>query len=234
MHNWFECKVSYEKMQENGMQKRVTEPYLVDALSFTEAESRIIEEIRPYISSEFIISDIKRAKLSEMFLNDNGDRYFKAKVLFITLDEKSGSEKKTAATMLAQASSLKEALEVVEKGMSGTLADYEIASLSETSIMDIFPYDRKKVEKPTQEPDMFKDEYEDPLFEQSKTLVIEKNTATTSMLQRQFSIGYNRAERLMDELERKGIVGSFNGASAREVVYNPANMNLKQAIETSL
>lgn len=125
MHNWFECKFSYEKVMENGIQKRVTEPYLVDALSFTEAEFRIIEEIRPYISGEFTISDIKRARLSEMFLNENGDCYFKAKVYFVALDDKSGSEKKTAATMLAQASSLK----VVEKGMSGTLADYEIASL---------------------------------------------------------------------------------------------------------
>ncbi len=202
----------------------VTEPYLVDALSFTEAESRIIEEIRPYISGEFTISDIKLARLSEMFLNENGDRYFKTKIYFVTLDEKSGSEKKTTVTMLAQASSLKEALEVVEKGMSGTLTDYEIASLSETAIMDIFPYDRKKVEKQIQEPDMFEDEYEDPLFEQSKALVIEKNTATTSMLQRQFSIGYDRAERLMDELEHKGVVGSFNGASPREVIYNAVGM----------
>ncbi|WP_029904625.1 DUF4494 domain-containing protein [Prevotella sp. 10(H)] len=146
MHNWFECKVSYEKMLENGMQKKVTEPYLVDALSFTEAEARIIEEIKPYITGEFTITDIKRAKLSELFFNDNGDRFFKAKVLFITLDEKSGTEKKTAAQMLAQASDLKEALKVVEKGMEGTLADYAIASLSETTIMDVFPYseDQKK------------------------------------------------------------------------------------------
>jgi len=146
MHNWFECKVSYEKVLENGMQKKVTEPYLVDALSFTEAEARIIEEIKPYISGEFTITDIKRAKLSELFFNDNGDRFFKAKVMFITLDEKSGTEKKTAVQMLAQASDLKEALRVVEKGMEGTLADYAIASLSETTIMDVFPYseDQKK------------------------------------------------------------------------------------------
>ncbi|EGK01792.1 MAG: DUF4494 domain-containing protein [Prevotella sp.] len=146
MHNWFECKVSYEKMLENGMQKKVTEPYLVDALSFTEAEARIIEEIKPYITGEFTITDIKRAKLSELFFNDNGDRFFKAKVMFISLDEKSGTEKKTAVNMLAQASDLKEALKVVEKGMEGTLADYAIASLSETMIMDVFPYseDQKK------------------------------------------------------------------------------------------
>lgn len=146
MHNWFECKVSYEKTLENGMQKKVTEPYLVDALSFTEAEARIIEEIKPYITGEFTITDIKRAKLSELFFNDNGDRFYKAKVMFITLDEKSGSEKKTAVQMLAQASDLKEALKVVEKGMEGTLADYTVASLAETTIMDVFPYseDAKK------------------------------------------------------------------------------------------
>ena len=140
MHNWFECKVSYDKTLENGMQKKVTEPYLVDALSFTEAEARIIEEIRPYISGEFTIADIKRAKFSELFFNENGDRYFKAKIYFITLDEKSGAEKKTAAQMLAQASDLKEALAVVEKGMEGTLADYTIASLTETMLVDVFPY----------------------------------------------------------------------------------------------
>ena len=80
MHNWFECKVSYEKMLENGMQKKVTEPYLVDALSFTEAEARIIEEIRPFITGEFTVTDIKRARLSELFFNENGDRFYKIKV----------------------------------------------------------------------------------------------------------------------------------------------------------
>lgn len=148
MHNWFECKVSYEKTLENGMQKKVSEPYLVDALSFTEAEARIIEELKPYISGEFVIADIKRAKYTELFFNDNGDRFFKAKIMFVTLDEKSGMEKKTAAQMLAQASDLKEALSIIEKGMAGTLADYVIASLTETTIMDIFPYsedDKNKI-----------------------------------------------------------------------------------------
>ena len=148
MHNWFQVKATYEKMLENGMQKKVTESFLLDSLSFTEAETRAVEELKPYISGEFTIADIKRAKLSELFFNDNGDRFFKAKVYFITLDEKSGTEKKTAVQMLAQASSLREALQVVNKGMEGTLADYFIASLSETSIMDVFPYsedEKKKV-----------------------------------------------------------------------------------------
>lgn len=140
MNNWFGVKASYDKTMENGTQKKVTELYLVDALSFTEAEARAIEELRPYIAGEFTIADIKRAKLSELFFNENGDRYFKAKVCFITLDEKSGTEKTTVANMLAQACDLREALQVVNKGMEGTMADYYISSLSATQIMDVFPY----------------------------------------------------------------------------------------------
>jgi len=142
--NWFECKVSYEKMMENGIQKKVTEPYLVDALSFTEAEARITEEIKPYISGEFTITDIKRARLAELFFNPTGDRYYRLKVNFITLDEKSGAEKKTAAQMLAQASDIKEAIAVLEEGMKGTMADYVIASVTETMIMDVFPFSPDK------------------------------------------------------------------------------------------
>ncbi|MCJ2381282.1 DUF4494 domain-containing protein [Parabacteroides sp. AGMB00274] len=141
MHNWFLCKVSYEKILENGMQKKVTEPYLVDALSFTEAEARIIEEMSPFITGEFTVSAVGRAKLSEVFFNDDGDRYYKAKIYFITLDEKSGIEKKTAAQMLVQAYNLKEAITVLEEGMKGTLADYTIASIAETQIMDVYPFD---------------------------------------------------------------------------------------------
>ena len=97
MHTWFECKIRYEKVMENGMQKKVTEPYLVDALSFTEAEARIIEEMTPFISGEFVVSDIKRANYSELFPSNDeqDDRWFKCKLVFITLDEKSGAKKCT-------------------------------------------------------------------------------------------------------------------------------------------
>ena len=141
--NWFECKVSYEKMMENGVQKKVTEPYLVDALSFTEAEARIIEEMKPFISGEFMVTDIKRARIAELFFNGTGDRYYKFKVFFITLDEINGAEKKTAVQMLAQASDIKDAIAVLEKGMKGTLADYAVASVTETQIMDVFQFSTK-------------------------------------------------------------------------------------------
>ena len=140
MHNWFQCKVKYEKNAQDGGIVKTSEAYLVDALSFTEAEERINEEMRPFISGEFLVSDIKREKVNELFANEAGDRWYRSKVNFISLDEEKGVEKRIATTMYAQAISVKDALEVIEKGMKGTLADYEIAAITETNIMDVFPY----------------------------------------------------------------------------------------------
>ena len=142
MHTWFECKIRYEKVMENGMQKKVTEPYLVDALSFTEAEARIIEEMTPFISGEFTVSDIKRANYSELFPSDeeSADRWFKCKLIFITLDEKSGAEKKTSTQVLVQAADLRDAVKKLDEGMKDTMADYQIGAVTETAIVDVYPY----------------------------------------------------------------------------------------------
>jgi len=127
---------------ENGMAKKVTEPYLVDALSFTEAEKRIIEEMSYFISGEFTVSDIKRANYSELFFSDeeSADRWFKCKVIFITLDERTGAERRTSTNMLVQAANLRDAVKKLDEGMKGTMADYQIGSVAETAIMDVYPY----------------------------------------------------------------------------------------------
>ena len=142
MHTWFEVKIRYEKMMDNGMNKKVTEPYLFDALSFTESEGKCIQEMTPFITGEFTVSDIKRANYSEIFFSeeDAADRWFKCKLMFITLDEKSGAEKKTATNILVQAADLRDAVKKLDEGMKGTMADYQIASVSETAIIDVYPY----------------------------------------------------------------------------------------------
>ena len=131
-------------MLENGMQKKVTEPYLVDALSFTEAEARIIEEVSPFISGEFSVSAVKRANFSELFFDETGDRWYKCKLNFITLDEKSGMEKRTASYMLVQAVDFETALKNLVEGMKGTMADYSSILLKETAIVDVYPYEKKE------------------------------------------------------------------------------------------
>lgn len=142
MNEWFECKVKYEKTMENGLVKKVAEPYLVDALSFTEAERRIIEEITPFMTGAFEVSDIKRARFAEIFESDDesADRFFKAKLVFITLDEKTGKERKSSQQMLVQASDLRDAVKRLDEGMKGSMMDYTIASVAETLIMDVFHY----------------------------------------------------------------------------------------------
>ena len=134
-------------MLENGMQKKVTEPYLVDALSFTEAEARIIEEVSPFISGEFSVSAVKRANFSELFFDETGDRWYKCKLNFITLDEKSGMEKRTASYMLVQAADFETALKNLVEGMKGTMADWVIVSITETPLMDVYPFDPERKTK---------------------------------------------------------------------------------------
>lgn len=147
MANYFLSTVRYDKVMENGLQKTVNEQYLFDALSFTEAEARTIEELTPFMSGEFSIPTIVKPRISELFLSDDtaADRFYKVKVASITLDEKSGAEKKTNIFILVQASDFKNAYDRLVYGMKGTMADYEIISIVETQILDYYPskYDEK-------------------------------------------------------------------------------------------
>lgn len=144
LHNWFEVKIRYSKTQENGVEKKVTESYLVDALSCTEAEARAIEEVAPYVNGEFQITSVKSVKFSDIFLSeeDSADCFFKCKVVFITINDH-GTEKKTATNMLVQASDFRQALKNLDNGMEGSMADYQIAGINETQIMDVFLYNKE-------------------------------------------------------------------------------------------
>ena len=142
MNTWFECRIRYEKVMADGMSKKVTEPYLVDALSFTEAEARIIEQMAPYISGEFTVRDIKRASYSEVFYTDEGvaDKWYKGRLGFITVDEKAGIEKITYTNVLVQACDFRDAVMKLDIGMKGSMADYVIILMQETAIMDVYEY----------------------------------------------------------------------------------------------
>ena len=138
--NYFLSTVRYDKVMENGLKKTVNEQYLFDALSFTEAEARTIEQLTPYISGEFTIPQIVKPRISEVFRSDDmsADRFYKVKVAFITLDEKSGAEKKINSYILVQSSSFKNAYDSFIEGMKG-ITDYEIVSIEETSILEYYP-----------------------------------------------------------------------------------------------
>lgn len=131
------------KVMENGLQKPITEAYLVDALSYTEAERRFLEKIRPFMHGEFEVDSITRVKISDIFFNDkeSADKWYKCKLSFITVDEKNGAEKRSNAFFFVQASDLRDAIKYLDKQMKGILGDYEIIAVQETLIMDVYPYE---------------------------------------------------------------------------------------------
>lgn len=137
---YYECKVKYRKTDSNGSQKVVTEPYLVDALSFTEAESRINEKIHEYISEEFKVTNIKPVNYSEIIFAENADYFFKSKVSIIAYDEETGKERKQNIYLLVAANDAKEAYDNTIHAMRDTMGEYSIPSVSETAIVDVFPF----------------------------------------------------------------------------------------------
>lgn len=139
MSFYFEAAVRYDKMSENGKVKKTTEKFLVDALSFAEAEARTIEERTPYMSGDFDVRAAKKTKIAEIF-NLGAERYYLAKVAFITIDEKTAQEKRTISQILVGASDFKEAYDNFLDGMKGTMADFELVSLAETPILDVYQH----------------------------------------------------------------------------------------------
>lgn len=135
---WFECKVRYE-----GSDKIVNELYVVDALSFTEAEASIIDNMSVYVSDEFKVANINPANYNEIFFSDvfDDDLWFKARLAFITIDEKKDKEKRTYVNYLIQAKSIERAKRYVDEVMGKTMIDYELKSLSETKIFDVFEHE---------------------------------------------------------------------------------------------
>ena len=149
---WFETKVKYQKTMEDGSEKVVSEAYVVDALSFTEAESAIIDEMSVYVSGELKVSGIGKACYGEIFFSDvdDDDKWYKAKLQFITIDDKSEKEKRSNVTYLVQAKSLARALRYIDEVMGKTMIDYDVVGLNETKLMDVFEHhapNEKKEEK---------------------------------------------------------------------------------------
>lgn len=154
---WFECKARVAKMQEDGTAKPATEQYVVDALSFTEAEEAMTEEMSAYYT-DFEVTDIKKASYSEIFFSDkeSDDYWFKAKLQYITIDEKTEKEKKTSVFHLIQAHTFSQAVEYIHQAMNGSMIDYTIHTIQETAIMDVFEHNKiadkdKTDEKPEYE-----------------------------------------------------------------------------------
>ncbi len=151
--NWFEAKVKYMKVSEDGKEKKVNEAYLLDAMSYTEAESRITREMESVVSGDYYISSLKKSNITEVVPSEDetDDRWYKAKVAIIDADEVSGKEKSSFQYYLVAASDIKRALENLEKSLSTFVVPYEIASLADTTFMDVYPYFEEPAEEESTE-----------------------------------------------------------------------------------
>lgn len=142
MSQWFETNVKYDKtMLDTGAIKSVTEPYLVDALSFTEAEARITKEMEPFVSGELTVTAVRKVRFEDVLYHEGGDRWYKVKINMITIDEKTGAEKRSASFSLVQASEFKLALDYFLEAMKSVLFDFEIVNITEMAYIDVFGAD---------------------------------------------------------------------------------------------
>lgn len=137
---FYEVKVQYQKIQDDGKEKKVTEQYVVEALSFTEAEARITEEMTNYTDGEFDVVSEKIAPFNEIILSDKSDddKWFISKVSLITLDEKTAKEKKTSQRLLVQAETSEKAMDYTKEMFSHGMSDYSIDSVQDTPTLDVF------------------------------------------------------------------------------------------------
>lgn len=144
--NWFEVGIRYQKTQEDGSEKSVTEKYAIDALSFTEGESAITEEMAAYISGKFKVKSMQEASYREVFFSDKDDDdcWYKAKLQFISYDDKTNKEKRSNVTYLVQAKSMHRAISNIDEVMGKTMIDYEIIGLSKTNVYDVFEHQTKE------------------------------------------------------------------------------------------
>lgn len=141
--NWYEVKVSYDKTADNGMLAKVKESYLIEGVSYTDAEARTVEKLKPFISGEEMeIESIVKKKFSEVVLDGAGEKYYKAKINMVTLDEKSGTEKKQAVVLLIEANDFDIAYKRVNEAIKECVSDCEVVMIQETAIIDVFKDER--------------------------------------------------------------------------------------------
>jgi len=145
MQTWFECKVKYVKVDDDGRERKVNEVYLVDAVTFTDAETRIIQQVQTMVRGEFVVDNIKKSNIIEIFPHEVGEWWYKAKIGIVTIDEKAGKEKKINNYFLVAADDIKQALQRLEDGLSYILVPYQTTSIAVCNIIDVFPYFEDKV-----------------------------------------------------------------------------------------
>jgi len=147
MQKWFKCVAQYVRIDDDGRERKVSEPYLIDAVTYTDAEARIISELSTMVRGEFVVKQITQTNIVDIFPHEEGEWWFVGKISIVTIDEKAGKEKKINESFLIAADDIKQALKRLEEGLSYILVPFQITALSVSNIVDVFPYFEDDVNK---------------------------------------------------------------------------------------
>jgi len=147
MQNWFECRVGYLKIDDDGRERKVSEVYLLDAITYTDAEARAIQQVSTMVRGEFVVKKISPSNIIEIFPHETGEWWFKARIAIVTIDERAGKEKKINQYFLVAADDIKQALKRLEEGLSYILVPFQITSITLSNIVDVFSYFEDAINK---------------------------------------------------------------------------------------
>lgn len=148
MNTWFKVKVKYTKQLESGSFKRVSEPYLLSAMTFTDAEARIYEELGSFIRGEFSVMGITREDIQDIFQYDDADTWFKCKISYDNIDDEGDKKRTVTQNFLVSAKTVKDSYERIEESLETLMLDYQIISIIASPIVEIFPYKEEEVALP--------------------------------------------------------------------------------------
>jgi|SRR5690554_318175 len=179
MNTWFTVKVKYIKQLDDGRLKKVTEPYLVDATNFTDAEARIYEEVGEYVRGEFIITGISKTEYTDVFYYDDSDDWYKCKLSYVMIDEEGGKEKKVTNNFLVTASSVKEAFERIHESLQDMTVDFDVPSILLTPLVDVLPYEPKLGDEVDNTPEINEEDEQEEVAEEEEEIVDEEEETST-------------------------------------------------------
>ena len=194
MQTWFESKAKYMKISESGRETMITENFLLDAVSFTDAESRMIRQMQQMVKGgEFSVVDIKKSKIAEIFPFDKGEWWFKVTINLVTIDEEAGKEKKLRTYYLIMADDIKQALDRLDESLSYLVIPYVVTSIAVSTIVDVFPYDPSEAQIPEGYVPVEKEEEQNPIFTEGVN-PFEENTENNTASEPETSVEENQPE----------------------------------------
>jgi hypothetical protein len=145
MRTWFLCKVKYAKENEEGLLKNISEQYLVDAVSFTEAEAILYDRLASQIRGDFQVTGISKSNIIDVFFYEDCDIWYKCKICYLVADADSGKEKKVTQYMIVTAEDVKNAYDRIQESLSNMLVSFRIPDIVESAIVEVFPFEKDEV-----------------------------------------------------------------------------------------